>query len=320
MKETEDHFISFPITKLFPDKELPGDLYLYISGHFIKYKTKGDTIPLQKYNLFLMKKIQFLFVSIKDMENFVGQHKKLNEQEDKKLEKEVGKENLDIVKKQKQIKQDIIDILSGEPTEEAVKKVLGQTRDLVNAINGRKATQDYLAKMMTYDQGIADHSTNVAALSTFLAINLGYGQQIVLENLYNGALFHDYGKVLINPKYFENTQSTAFKHAMKKHPEFGKRELEKSNLYTNDTLKIILQHHEQYDGEGYPHKMKGSKIYELSKIVSIANVFDNYVMAYTGTEKERKEKALNELEKDKGKMFDPTLLTKSVKTMRLVMC
>ncbi|MEK6623431.1 MAG: HD domain-containing phosphohydrolase, partial [Bdellovibrionota bacterium] len=77
-------------------------------------------------------------------------------------------------------------------------------------------------------------------------------------------------------------------------------------------------HHERQDGTGYPKGLKGNKIYDLTKIISIANIFDNQVMNSEGDIKGRQMKAFRVLENDPGKMFDPKILGKCLRALERV--
>jgi hypothetical protein len=88
-------FISYPLKKIYPDMELPGDIYIFIGGKFIKYKNSGDPLPTEKYEQFLLKRVQFLFINQADLAKYntgsqaflMPNKKKLS----KKLEKRIKK-------------------------------------------------------------------------------------------------------------------------------------------------------------------------------------------------------------------------------------
>ena len=82
---------------------------------------------------------------------------------------------------------------------------------------------------------LADHSTNVANISLYLAQSMGYTHQIILENIYLGAILHDLGKTKIDPKVFEMPGSPAYVKAMRMHPTLGK-----NALSTQDHCKELI--------------------------------------------------------------------------------
>lgn len=105
------------------------------------------------------------------------------------------------------------------------------------------------------------HSLNVAILSAFLGIKLGYNYDH-LYNLTLGAILHDIGYAVTNGN----------DHTVK-----GIEILRKRNAINVTSYIVALQHHEKVDGSGYPNGQKGNDIYEFSKIVAICNEYDNLI-------------------------------------------
>lgn len=109
------------------------------------------------------------------------------------------------------------------------------------------------------DLELCAHSLNVALLSIMVGYNKKYSNDKLLK-LGIGALLHDIGKLFTNGE----------DHVLEGY------KLVKSNSYFAATLcTCIRSHHENEDGTGYPEKLKGDKIYEFAKIVSICNEYVN---------------------------------------------
>jgi len=318
-KKNEFEYVSYPILKVFPEQSLPGDLYLFLNGHFVKYKTKDDNISQQKFELFVLQKVQYVFVTKQDAPAYKSWSDRLSGQVKEELITGVGQENVGVVEQHLEVRDEYLSFVSKEVTEESVKEVLTKTRNFIQTIKEKHNADKFTAKLLSYSQHVADHSTNVANLSVFLALNTGYSQQLILENIYLGGLLHDFGKTKIDPKVLEEPQtSKKYQTAIRKHPELGKTSLLLDSGFSEEVLRIVGEHHERQDGTGYPKGIKGSKIYDLTKIISIANVFDNLVMASQGEIKGRQIKAFRVLESDQGKMFDPKILGKCLRSMERV--
>lgn len=106
---------------------------------------------------------------------------------------------------------------------------------------------------------LCTHSLNVALVSIIVGYNKKYSQDKLLK-LGIGAILHDIGKLFNNGE----------EHSIEGY------NLVKSNNYFAATLcTCIRSHHENEDGTGYPEKLKGDKIYEFAKIVSICNEYVN---------------------------------------------
>ena len=148
--------------------------------------------------------------------------------------------------------------------EELLDDILSKEDILVNLID-----------IKNMDNYTYQHSVNVAVLSIVIGVGLKL-KKSTLINLAMGALLHDIGKVFI-PKEILNKQGPLTDEEfliIKKHPKLGYDYLSKHFNLKTCSLLISLQHHERIDGTGYPLNLKGNKINYLSKIVSIADVYD----------------------------------------------
>src|SRR5665647_1459195 len=119
------------------------------------------------------------------------------------------------------------------------------------------------------------HSVNVAVLSIVIGISLGLNKN-ELYKLGLGALLHDIGKVFIPKEVLEKKgklDDEEFKQ-IQQHSVKGSNYLkEKWDIPIESTI-AILNHHEKYDGSGYPLKLKSEKISLFGRIVAVADVFD----------------------------------------------
>jgi putative two-component system response regulator len=128
------------------------------------------------------------------------------------------------------------------------------------------------------DASTKGHCDRVATLALRLAEALGVSDDVRKEIRY-GSWLHDCGKIGV-PEAILNAQraltAEEFKIVMQ-HPEWGSEVARKANLSTT-VQKIILYHHERYDGKGYPHGLKGEQIPLEAQIVSGADICDALTM------------------------------------------
>lgn len=148
--------------------------------------------------------------------------------------------------------------------ENIVDDILNNNNILVNMID-IKVFDDY-----TYF-----HSVNVAVLSIVLGVSLGLSKS-ELYKLGLGALFHDIGKVFIKKEILNKKgrlTKTEFAE-IKKHSFYGYEYLKRNLNIPTTSYLAALQHHEKFDGTGYPDNKKGSKISLFGRIVAISDVYD----------------------------------------------
>lgn len=155
------------------------------------------------------------------------------------------------------------------------------------------------------DQYTSFHQVNVAKIATQIGSELGLSEQR-LYGLNIGALIHDIGKIAI-PSAILNKSGQLLPvefELIKMHPTYG------AELFSDLDLpwpieEIIHQHHENLDGSGYPHGLKGSEICIEARIVAVADAFD----AMSGDRPYRyapgRDKAIKMLKKQRGTRYDP---------------
>ena len=118
------------------------------------------------------------------------------------------------------------------------------------------------------------HSDRVARVSVRLAEELGCPQKQV-ETIYLSGLLHDVGKIGVDDNVLRKPgklTEAEYEH-IKTHAEIGYKIL--SDLrQLDDVLPVVLHHHEQWDGKGYPRGLAGHDIPLLARIVAVADSFD----------------------------------------------
>jgi putative nucleotidyltransferase with HDIG domain len=132
-----------------------------------------------------------------------------------------------------------------------------------------------LSQIKGYDEYTYTHSVNVGILVTSLAREMGYeGERLV--NIGLGGLLHDIGKmrvpesVLNKPGRYTDIE---FK-VMKRHPEHGLVIVGERSGVAPLTKVVIAQHHERFDGSGYPKGLAGEGIDQAGVIAAVADVYD----------------------------------------------
>ena len=152
------------------------------------------------------------------------------------------------------------------------KKVIEQTSELMdlyaNTLEGMVLALDLREQETGY------HSYRVTEYSLMLARNLKLSHE-ELSIIVKGALLHDIGKIGIPDSILlKNEELTKNEwEIMKTHPQLGYNILKKIN-FLEESAKIVLTHHERYDGKGYPNGISGSEIPIGSRIFSIVDALD----------------------------------------------
>ncbi len=132
-----------------------------------------------------------------------------------------------------------------------------------------------LLKIAIHEYYTYTHSVNVAAVGTLFAQSIGLGEN-ELKNLCSGILVHDIGKTRISTDIL-NKKGKLTKEEfakIKEHPEMGVEVLKETGNGFTDEYTITLQHHENYDGTGYPYGLQKEEIHRCGRIARIIDVYD----------------------------------------------
>jgi len=143
------------------------------------------------------------------------------------------------------------------------------------------------------------HSRRIAKYSFLIARAMNMSDE-EKNRLYRASLMHDIGFLKIK---LDEPQP---KEEYKKHVLIG-YELLKQITFYKDVARILLHHHERYDGEGYPEKLKGNEIPLESRIIAIAEAFDAMTSKISYKSPVGFSAAIDELKHNAGTQFDPEL-------------
>lgn len=202
----------------------------------------------------------------------------------------------------KGIKDVFIHCEKGKDVKQDFRDAKLQIENIVDQIFANKNLMVNMIDMKVFDDYTYYHSVNVAVLSIVLGVALDMDRE-ELCNLGFAALMHDIGKVFINKDLLNKNGmlTTAEFEEIKTHSLLGCNHIKKGYGVSNSSYMGILDHHEKYDGGGYPNNLKGNRISWYGRIISVADVYDaltsdrpyrkamlpsdamEYIMASTGT-------------------------------------
>ncbi len=155
---------------------------------------------------------------------------------------------------------------------------------------------------------------NVAAVGTLFAKELGFEDED-LKPFCTGMLLHDVGKTKISTDILNKKgKFTEEEFAIvKKHPEWGVEILKETGNGFTDEYTITLQHHENYDGSGYPHGIQKDEIHRCGKIARIIDVYDALTTNRPYAQAIRPFAALVEMKEKMSNCFDRELLKEFIR-------
>jgi putative nucleotidyltransferase with HDIG domain len=192
--------------------------------------------------------------------------------------------------------------------------MIGRDMRRLNAVNrslwrGHSQTLRVLVSAMDIrHKETSDHSDRVMRMAVGLARRAGVSGK-ELRNLGFGALLHDIGKlaipdsVLIKPGKLDDEEMVI----MRQHTEVGNNLLQQVD-FLRDASDIPYNHHERWDGGGYPRRLRGEEIPLAARIFSVVDVWDALITARVYKDAWPEADVLTYLRDAAGSQFDPRLV------------
>ena len=178
--------------------------------------------------------------------------------------------------------------------------------------NANKATIEALAAAIdardTYTHGHSHRVADYARICASELIDEGI-EEVDLESLHLGALLHDVGKIGISDTLLRKPGKLTPEEyeVIKTHATIG-YEMVQGVEFLKEVGPIILHHHENFGGGGYPQGMSGKAIPVASRIIMVCDAFDAMTSTRTYRTAGSVERALEELSKHEGRQFDPDVV------------
>ncbi len=168
-----------------------------------------------------------------------------------------------------------------------------------------RTVQALVAAVEAKDPYTRWHSTNVAKYAVAIARDLGMSPT-QLEEMHISAILHDVGKIGISEVIISKPDRLSREEfdIMKDHPAHGIRILEPIG-FSPAIINAIYQHHERYDGKGYPRGLSGEEITLPARVLNVADTIDAMVSERPYRGVISSDEVLLELERESGRQFDP---------------
>jgi putative nucleotidyltransferase with HDIG domain len=159
------------------------------------------------------------------------------------------------------------------------------------------------------------HNLNVSVLAMMLASEMKLNDEIV-KQVGMAALFHDLGKIKVPDKILLKIDplTKPEMELYKLHTNYGVEAAVKAGL-PKFVLETIAHHHEFLDGSGYPKQLKGDAISQITRIVTIANVYDNLCNHVDPRQSLTPHEALSTMYAHRRAQFDPLAMATLVKSL-----
>ncbi len=271
------------------------------------------TIKEQIYNRFIRWGIKELYTDgelIID-DDIIGN----NDSSDESL---IKKNYIEIYNKALSIYEEFIEgvIKDSDYNKTLLENIIDEILSLI--INFKNDVISYMALENDKYDSIITHAVNTTILAIIGGLQLKLDEKKV-KLLGISCLLHDIGMLKI-PKDIINKKDKLTSdeyNIIKAHPITTYKQLSTPGIFNQDVLDAILQHHEQFDGNGYPRKLKGEKISLFAKIIAIADTFEAQITRRVYRKTKTGYMAMKSVLAEAQNRFDPKVLRAFLTTLSI---
>lgn len=166
-----------------------------------------------------------------------------------------------------------------------------------------------LAKTMVKNYPAYLHSINVGLYCLSYAAKNKMGKEET-QILAIGGLFHDLGLTAISDDILYKKEKLDMDEVqwMRSHTQEGSEIIKELKLYNDEVVKMAEQHHESFDGKGYPYALAKDQISYFSRIYKVADVYESLTSPVVYRKAMKPLDALTIMTRDMKSMFDPKVL------------
>jgi response regulator RpfG family c-di-GMP phosphodiesterase len=275
VKESDDDFTKVRIDQFYSAQAVLFDIFIRLkANHFVKILHAGDQFTKDRIDKYKVDKgVEFLYFHNSDRRKFIQYNNFL------------AKKLISVKQAPAASKVNLLKNVSEKYLEEVftvgVKpQVVDQGKEVCENIFNLVEQQDDLYQLLRsyqeFDPNAFAHAFLVSMFSTCIIKQFEWQSRTTIETTAMACLFHDIGKMKLPKELLEKRPMEMNDEELelyKTHPELGAEVVEGNRMINNSIKQIILQHHEHFDGTGYPYGKRGSKILTLSNIVCLADDF-----------------------------------------------
>lgn len=309
----DDKFSSIKIEEFYAAQAMLFNVYIKIgSGKYLKILNQGDTFSKERIDKYKNeKKVEFLYFLSSDRRKFIQYNNFL-------ANKVIGNPAAPVAAKVTMIKNVTQKYIEEAYTVGVKPQVIDQGKEVCETVFELIANQEDLYTILKSYQELNPnaytHAFLVTLYSSAIVKQFEWQSKSTIETTALACMLHDIGKTLL-PKTFINLSVRHMNPEQvdlyQQHPELGLKLIENNRMINHSVKQVIAQHHEAYDGSGFPAGRSGENVLTLANIVCLADDFVNIMMDYQLPPIDALKKIL--VNKDFLKKYNPSIIDKFVK-------
>jgi response regulator RpfG family c-di-GMP phosphodiesterase len=310
----DDEFCEIKIDEFYSSKAVLFDIFIKLKkGKYVKILHCGDNFSKERVDKYKNeKKVEFFYYHKSDRRKYVQYLNFL-------AGKAVENDKLDTNSKVKLLRTTATNLVEESFVQGFKPQVIDQGKQLAESVYNFVTKEPELWKLLKeyeeLDPNAYSHSFLCTIYATAIIKQFEWQSKTMIETAAMACLFHDIGLSQLDPKFLDMDEADMSEEELeiyKTHPKIAFDMLEGQRMVKSSVRQVILQHHECYDGTGYPSGMSGNRVLTLANILRLA---DEFSLLLKKTQKKPVEVLKMMLEDKKGiRKYNSLIVENFIKT------
>lgn len=221
---------------------------------------------------------------------------------------EVQAEALKLISNMYRTPEDVLTESESAKNEEE-ERIRNMVQDIVGDITSDGDIMYNLLNLKTYDEYVYYHTLYVTMMSVHIGIRYGFSHDELIE-LATAGVLHDIGRKFVDGSLQELKRPLAPEEMreVRRHVDAGVEFIRDNFHFSENVVNAIRDHHENYDGSGYPNRRRGEEISIYARIIHVADVYDALITKKPWRDEFRPADAMEYLMASDGQEFDPQII------------
>lgn len=289
--------------------EMPFDCYIKLGPHkYTKIFKRGDVIDRKRFELYQKKGVQQIFILRTDRREYIAATERI-------VTRILGQKDLSTAQAKEAIEemaeQTLFEIFEDNVfDEDSIRRSHTTAKIYVQMLNTDVRTLAGFINLAKHETYLCRHSIATAIFGLLLARGAENQNEKLLTIVGLGGLLHDVGMSKLPKEINEADRKLTNEEwaLVKAHPMVACKMVEQIETFPDDVRTAIEQHHEYWNGKGYPKGVKGEDIFYPARIIAIADSFSALTTRRAGRALYTPEDALAIMSTEEGAKYDPKLL------------
>lgn len=279
MELSSKDFLPIPIAEFVNGVMIPVDLFVRLSEEkFVLVGKAGTHSNVDQFKNYQNKEVSYLWVLKKEYYKVAHQSISLagiainmKDLSDKHKTTFVSQAARSVFRQMDHLGLDMEIYQSAKQISEAV----------IALVENHKVLSDLFASLANLGDQTLSHSVAVSSISVMIGHALAYEKKATLEKLAMGGLLHDIGLKTLPKELIEKPMAIMTHHEVMQyetHAYKGMQMLQSLGIVPDDVVSIVLEHHENALGQGFPQRLRDVKMHPLAKVVALADAYADLIL------------------------------------------